>query len=120
MLYFSSMPIIYLFVYVSLVFLYWVAKYNFLRMSCIPPKYAHAMNELGLKILLLGLAINAFVSPLYYTHLNGNIESTTFESLLRYWYYLLTLIIIIFFGFLPRQTTDAYFFMKNFILNCLG
>lgn len=66
MLYFACMPIVYLFVYVSLFLLYWIVKYKFVRMDRRPPVYAHAINDLAVKIIVIGLTINSVVSPLYY------------------------------------------------------
>lgn len=66
MLYFSCMPLIYIFVYISLFLLYWVLKYNLIRLASKPPIYGHSINELAMKIVVIGLAINSLVSPLYF------------------------------------------------------
>jgi hypothetical protein len=44
MIYFSCMPIIYFFCLASMILLYWVAKYKFVRLDQKPPVYAHTIS----------------------------------------------------------------------------
>lgn len=116
MLYFSAIPIIYLASYLSMVFLYWVVKYKFVRLDPKPPVYSHSINELATKVVLFGLAINSIVSPLYYGGIVEGDPFSLFESMTTYWYYLVNLIIIIMFGFFRVQTLKLYYFMKSAII----
>ena len=114
MLYFSVMPMIYMFVYLSLVMLYWVAKYKFLRHDEIPHVYSHAINDLAVKITLFGLGINSVVSPIYYGGFNQD-GANIFARIAHYWYYLINLIIIVVFYFGKVQMLKLYYLIKNFI-----
>lgn len=115
MLYFSCIPIIYPLTYLSLVLLYWVVKYKFIKLDRKPPVYSHSINTLAVQAVLIGLIINSLMSPLYYGGLEGN-HASVFARWAKYWYYLLNAVVLILFGFFRTPTLKVYYRVKNFLL----
>lgn len=115
MLYFSCIPIIYPLTYLSLVLLYWVVKYKFIRLDRKPPVYSHSINSLAVQTVFIGLIINSLMSPLYYGGLEEN-HTSVFARWAKYWYYLLNAVVLILFGFFRTPTLKAYYRVKNFLL----
>jgi hypothetical protein len=117
MLYFSCSPLIYLLVYISLLLLYWVAKYSLLRLCKAPPIYSHSIHNMAMQIILVGLMMNSIVSPLYYGNVDKSNPKTCLECWKIYWYYTLNFLIILFFLTCRYQIVCLYYFFKNKIMS---
>ncbi len=104
----------------SLFLLYWVSKYSLIRLSSKPPVYGHSISELAMKIVVIGLAINSLVTPLYLGNLEGDNDSNWLDRWCEYWYYSVNFVMLILFLTCRVQLIRLLYGIRKFIFNCIG
>lgn len=72
LLYYPIMPVIFLFVTFTFVLLYWTSKIAFIKSSRKPNVINHNPNRICFRLILLGLIINCFLTPLFFSTISDD------------------------------------------------
>lgn len=120
MLYYSAMPVIFLFVFASLLLLYWSMKITFVKFCRKPPIYSHSISRLCVKICFYGVLINCIVSPLYFgaESYNNGVALGFFQRILLQWYYVVLFFLILLYLLFKKYICRASVYLKHCVQDC--